>query len=67
MDNLLVAMIPVDHEMAIKKRWGRMPLDDLVKVLQTKTAGAVIQSDKAAPSVVNIDLNVDPLFYEVLF
>ena len=30
MSGLKVAMIPVDHEMAVKKRWVHMPLPELV-------------------------------------
>jgi len=41
----LVAMIPVDHAMAVKKRWGRMPLPDLVSRLQEKTHGRVLKVD----------------------
>ena len=35
MVRLRVAMIPVDHAMAVKKRWGKMPLDDLVTALES--------------------------------
>lgn len=41
----LVAMIPVDHQMAVKKRWGRMPLPDLVDRIKAKTQGRVLQVD----------------------
>lgn len=43
-DNL-VAMIPVDHAMAVKKRWGRMPLPDLVDRIKEKTHGRVLKID----------------------
>jgi hypothetical protein len=33
MERLRVAMIPVDQEMAKKKRWGAMPLDEIVAAL----------------------------------
>jgi hypothetical protein len=41
----LVAVIPVDHAMAVKKRWGRMPLPDLVERLKEKTHGRVLKVD----------------------
>jgi len=41
----LVAMIPVDHGMAVKKNWGRMPLADLVDRLNEKTQGRVLRVD----------------------
>ncbi|MGH6883517.1 MBL fold metallo-hydrolase [Hypericibacter sp.] len=67
MDKLGLAMIPVDEEMAKKKRWGRMPLPDLVTALTAKTGGAVLRTDdKAVPAAVagKVDAS-NPLFYEV--
>jgi len=45
----LVAMIPVDHSMAVKKRWN-MPFPDLYNRLKTKTEGRVIRIDEGIPS-----------------
>jgi len=45
----LVAMIPVDHSMAVKKRWN-MPFPDLYTRLQAKTEGRVIRIDDGIPS-----------------
>lgn len=36
MENLQAAIIPVDEEEAKKKRWGRMPLPDLIAALENK-------------------------------
>jgi len=36
MDGLKVAIIPVDEKEALKKRWGRMPLPDLIAALEKK-------------------------------
>jgi hypothetical protein len=47
-DNL-VAMIPVDHAMAVKKRWGKMPFDPLVKRLKELTQGRILRVDEDAP------------------
>jgi hypothetical protein len=44
-NDALIAMIPVDHEMAVKKRWGMMPLPDLVDRLEKKTHGRVLRVD----------------------
>ena len=44
-NDALVAMIPVDHDMAVKKRWGRMPLPDLVDRIKEKTHGRVLKVD----------------------
>jgi hypothetical protein len=41
----LIAMIPVDHAMAVKKHWGRMPLPDLVDRIRVKTRGRVLKID----------------------
>ena len=44
-NDALIAMIPVDHDMALKKRWGRMPLPDLVDRIKEKTHGRVLRVD----------------------
>jgi len=41
----LMAMIPVDHDMAVKKRWSQMPLPDLVDRLREKTHGRMLRVD----------------------
>ena len=43
-------MIPVDHEMAVKKGWGRIPLTKLEKRLDEKTKGRVLRLDKPVPA-----------------
>jgi hypothetical protein len=45
MTKLQIAAIPVNHAMALKKRWGKMPLEALVAALVAKTNGKVIQID----------------------
>lgn len=42
----LVAFIPVDHAMAVKKHWGRMPLPSLVDALKGQTQGRVVRIDE---------------------
>jgi hypothetical protein len=46
MKNLRFALIPVDHEMAVKKRWGKMPLEQIEKRLNDMTKGAVLRADR---------------------
>ncbi len=68
MKNLRVAMIPVNHEMALKKRWGKMPLDELVTALNKQAKGVVLRVDEPKPSDTHGEAVVeDPLFYEVTF
>lgn len=52
MDSLQMAVIPVDQEMAKKKKWGAMPLAPLVSALKEKTSknGFVLRTDKDLPS-----------------
>ena len=45
MSDDLVVMIPVDHDMAVKKSWGRMPLPDLVERLNVKAKRRVLRID----------------------
>jgi len=45
----LVAMIPVDHSMAVKKRWPGMPYSPMIEVLKEKTRGRILRIDDAQP------------------
>ncbi len=51
----LVAMIPVDHAMAVKKRWGLMPLPALVDRIKEKTHGRVLRIDDQVKSTADLD------------
>jgi hypothetical protein len=66
MGGLRVAMIPVDHEMALKKRWGKMPLPELVEALEAKTGGFVFRSDHAAPQGRPYSVLEKDLYFEVV-
>jgi hypothetical protein len=65
MERLQVAMIPVNHDMAVKKHWGKMPLDELVSALNKKINGAVIRSDQTAPASFPFPLEENSLYYEL--
>jgi hypothetical protein len=41
----LIALVPVNREMAIKKRWAGMPFPSLLNRLMDKTAGRVLRID----------------------
>lgn len=43
----LIAFIPVDHEVAVKRGWTRMPLSTLVDALAERTKGRLLRSDAA--------------------
>src|SRR5262249_42885995 len=64
MQRLQVAMLPVDQDMAKKKRWLNMPLDELVATLDDRTEGAVLRMDRPVPPVARRVVE-DPLFIEV--
>jgi len=51
MTNLKTAVIPVDHDMAVKKKWGALPLAPLVTALGKATAsrGYVVRTDQPLP------------------
>jgi hypothetical protein len=65
MENLQIAAIPVDHEMAVKKKWGQMPRPSLVAALKTKTSGAVLRSDADAPQELAAAVKSTALFFEI--
>ena len=45
MTALHTAIIPVDHEVAMKMRWGNMPFESLLTALGEKTNGRVLRTD----------------------
>jgi hypothetical protein len=66
MQRLRVAMIPVDHAMAVKKRWGKMPLDELMAALNERAKDVVLRVDKPNPKT-QASVVEDKLFFEVTF
>jgi hypothetical protein len=66
MERLRVAMIPVNHEMAVKKRWGKMPLTEIVEALNERAKDGVLQVDHPKPPTMK-NVVEDPLFFEATF
>jgi hypothetical protein len=68
MKALQATMIPVDHAMALKKRWGAMPLPELVQRLGEVTAGRVIRTDEPVPATLSARVRAEAdLYYEITF
>jgi hypothetical protein len=68
MTNLEIVLIPVDHEMAVKKRWGNIPLGQLEQRLDEMTKGRVVRIDKDVPAALADCVGQDEgksLYYEV--
>ena len=65
--SLDVAFVPVDRAMAVKKRWGKMPLGEIIERLNEITKGKVVQSDEPAPAPLKDRVRADGLYYEISF
>lgn len=65
MKSLKLAFVPVDHEMAIKKRWNQMPLNELMKRLNEITDERVVRIDADIPAKLSKIMTPDKLFHEV--
>jgi hypothetical protein len=66
MTSLKLAFVPVDREMAIKKRWNQMPLNELMERLNEKTGDSVVRIDADAPAKLKQSMVSDKLFHEVV-
>lgn len=67
MQKLDVAFVPVDRAMAVKKRWGKMPLGEIIERLDEITEGKVVQSDEPVPAPLKDRVRTDGLYYEISF
>jgi hypothetical protein len=65
MKSLRIALIPVDHAMAAKKGWDRMPLPDLVERLEEVCADGVIRIDAKLPAKLKKSVSETDLYFEV--
>ena len=66
MKSLQLAFVPVDHEMAVKKRWNQMPLNDLMERLNEITDERVVRIDSDIPVKLSERMTADKLFHEVV-
>ncbi|EJM74799.1 MBL fold metallo-hydrolase [Pseudomonas sp. GM55] len=70
MKNLAVAVVPVDHEMALKRKWGDLPFNTLMDALEeaTKAHGYTLRTDQPPSSTaLTRGLRSDPLYFEIDF
>lgn len=66
MQNLRVAMVPVDQQMARKKRWNHIPLPELLDALE-RIPCTVVRADKPLPKTNERLLSGDDgLYYELM-
>jgi hypothetical protein len=65
MKSLKLAFVPVDREMAIKKRWNQMPLNELMKRLNEITEDRVVRIDADIPVKLKKNMVPDKMFHEV--
>lgn len=66
MESLQLAFVPVDREMAIKKRWNQMPLNELMERLNEITDERVVRIDADIPAKLSKSMVPDKLFHEVV-
>jgi hypothetical protein len=64
MRDLRTAAIPVDHDMAVRKRWGNMPLSELVAALENRASAGVVRIDQQPTHPIE-GVKVDPLFFDI--
>ncbi|HEY8504755.1 MAG TPA: hypothetical protein VIL46_09245 [Gemmataceae bacterium] len=63
----LVAMLPVNQEVAHRRGWNRMPLESLVEALRQRTGGRVLRSDQKTdpgPYGKRLKVNENEMFVE---
>jgi hypothetical protein len=67
MIGLKLAFVPVDHAMAVKKHWDRMPFPELMDRLAEKSSGHIVRIDSSVPASLKEQINETELFFEVSF
>jgi glyoxylase-like metal-dependent hydrolase (beta-lactamase superfamily II) len=65
MKSLECAFVPVDRQMAIKKRWNKMPLNELMERLNEITDERVVRIDEDIPVKLSKKMIPDKLFHEI--
>jgi hypothetical protein len=66
MKALKLAFVPVDHEMAHKKRWDKLPLSELMDRLNEITKNSVVRIDADVPDKLKKSVLSEKLFHEVV-
>jgi hypothetical protein len=66
MTSLKCAFVPVDREMAVKKRWNQMPLNELMERLNEITEERVVRIDADIPHKLSKQMVPDKLFHEIV-
>src|SRR5215813_14828776 len=66
MKSLKLAFVPVDHAMAVKKRWNKMPLRSLMDALNEATHQCVVRIDEDVPAGLKNSVASEKLFHEVV-
>ena len=61
---LHTAIVPVDHEVAVKMRWGNMPFESVLTALNKKTNGQVVRTDLPGSEAPE-DITVTDLYCEL--
>jgi hypothetical protein len=70
MTNLAIAVVPVDHEMALKRKWGDLPFKTLMDALEqaTKARGYTLRTDQPPTNItLSRGLRSNPLYFEIDF
>jgi hypothetical protein len=74
MKRLKATIIPVDEVMAKKKRWGRMPLPDLVTALEKAVTtdaptneGIFLRTDVTPSGALPSNVTIKPEYFEIAF
>lgn len=65
MEKIAYAMISVNAEMAIKKKWGRMPFQPLLDALNKSTANRTVRADEPIPAEAQSAVAGNDDFYEL--
>ena len=65
MEKITFAMISVNADMALKKKWGRMPFEPLLTALNQHTANRTIRSDKPIPPAAQGKVTGNNDYYEL--
>jgi Metallo-beta-lactamase superfamily len=65
MDALQAAIIPVDEKEALKKRWGHMPLPDLIAALNAKARPRMVLRTDQTPALPPDNVVIGDNYFEV--